>query len=46
MWWFLQLIEVVFGIPIGLIWWNYIIAPGKSVREGLLDYIHESDDDI
>ena len=41
------------AIPIGLlasapiyILWDYCIKPKKSLREGLSDWWHESDDDL
>lgn len=42
-----QIILMLFvGIPIGWIWYEYIIEPGKSIREGLHDWFEDSADDL
>ena len=44
---FLQIMLALFvGVPIGWIWYTYIIEPGKTIREGLSDWWHESDGDL
>lgn len=44
---FVQIVLAIFvGVPIGWIWYEYIIATGKTVKEGLSDWFHESDGDI
>lgn len=40
------LFDLCVCVPIGFIWYVYIIAPGKIVMEGLSDWWHESDNDL
>ena len=44
--WFLQAMEAIIGIGIGWIWYVYIYEPGKTVVDGLRDWIRESADDF
>lgn len=44
--WFIFFMELIPLLGFPYIYMKYIEIPDKSIREGLSDWIHESDEDI